>query len=33
MGPLASAAMLSEMRLTLERDLYAGRVFAVAQRK
>ncbi|HEY8767557.1 MAG TPA: methyltransferase domain-containing protein [Dehalococcoidia bacterium] len=33
MGPLASAAMLSEMRLTLERDLYTGRVFAVAQRK
>lgn len=33
MGPLATAAMLSEMTLTLDRDLYCGRVFAVAQRR
>lgn len=33
MGPLATAAMLSEMTLTLDRDLYCGRVFAVAERQ
>jgi ubiquinone/menaquinone biosynthesis C-methylase UbiE len=33
MGPLATAALLSEMTLTLERDLYRGRVFVVAVRK
>lgn len=33
MGPLAMSAMLSEMTLTLDRDLYCGRVFAVAERK
>jgi ubiquinone/menaquinone biosynthesis C-methylase UbiE len=32
MGEPATAAMLSEMRLTLDRDIYTGRVFAVAQR-
>lgn len=32
MGELAVAAMLSEMTLTLERDIYCGRVFAVAER-
>jgi ubiquinone/menaquinone biosynthesis C-methylase UbiE len=31
MGELAVAAMLSEMTLTLERDIYSGRVFAVAE--
>jgi len=33
MGPLATAAMLSEMTLTLDRDLYCGRVFVVAERR
>src|SRR5436190_3276667 len=33
MGELATAAILSEMTLTLERDIYCGRVFAVAERK
>lgn len=33
MGVLASAALLSEMTLTLERDIYRGRVFVVAERK
>ena len=33
MGPLATAALLSEMTLTLERDLYRGRVFVVAVRR
>ena len=33
MGGLATAAMLSEMTLTLERDVYSGRVFAVADRR
>ncbi|HEX5940084.1 MAG TPA: class I SAM-dependent methyltransferase [Dehalococcoidia bacterium] len=32
MGPVATAAMLGEMILTLERDFYRGRVFAVAER-
>ena len=32
MGELATAAMLSEMTVTLERDIYSGRVFAVAER-
>jgi ubiquinone/menaquinone biosynthesis C-methylase UbiE len=32
MGPLATAAMLSEMTLTLEREIYCGRAFAVAER-
>jgi len=32
MGEPATSAMLSEMTLTLERDLYSGRVFAVAER-
>jgi SAM-dependent methyltransferase len=32
MGELAVTAMLSEMTLTLERDIYSGRVFAVAER-
>jgi len=32
MGEPAASAMLSEMTLTLERDLYSGRVFAVAER-
>ena len=32
MGPLATAALLSEMTLTLERDIYCGRVFCVAER-
>ena len=33
MGLLATAAMLSEMTLTLQRDLYSGRVFVVAARR
>jgi len=33
MGPLATAALMSEMTLTLERDLYRGRAFVVAERK
>ena len=33
MGEPATAAILSEMTLTLERDIYCGRVFAVAERK
>lgn len=33
MGPLATAAMISEMTVTLERDLYSGRVFAIAKRR
>lgn len=33
LGTLATAAMMSEMTLTLERDLYSGRVFAVAERR
>jgi len=32
MGEIAVAAMLSEMTLTLERDIYCGRAFAVAER-
>ena len=32
MGPMAAAALMSEMTLTLERDFYCGRVFAVAER-
>jgi len=32
MGEAATAAMLSEMTLTLERDIYSGRVFAEARR-
>ena len=32
MGEMAMAAMLSEMTVTLERDIYSGRVFAVAER-
>jgi ubiquinone/menaquinone biosynthesis C-methylase UbiE len=32
MGELAVAALLSEMMVTLERDIYSGRVFAVAER-
>jgi SAM-dependent methyltransferase len=32
MGELATASMLSEMTITLERDIYSGRVFAVAER-
>ncbi|MEX0684122.1 MAG: class I SAM-dependent methyltransferase [Dehalococcoidia bacterium] len=31
MGPLAAAALLSEMTLTLERDIYCGRVLATAK--
>ena len=33
MGPLATAALMSEVTLTLGRDLYSGRVFAVAEKK
>ena len=33
MGEPATAAILSEMALTVERDIYCGRVFAVAERK
>jgi ubiquinone/menaquinone biosynthesis C-methylase UbiE len=33
MGEPATAAILSEMTLTLERDIYCGRVFALAERK
>jgi hypothetical protein len=33
MGGPATAAMLSEMTLTLERDIYSGRIFAVAERR
>src|SRR5438093_421057 len=33
MGVPATAAMLSEMTLALERDIYSGRVFAVAERR
>ena len=33
MGELATAAMLSEMTVTLERDIYSGRAFAVAERR
>jgi hypothetical protein len=32
MGELATTSMLSEMTVTLERDIYSGRVFAVAER-
>ena len=32
MGEMATAAMLSEMTVTLERDIYCGRVFAIAER-
>jgi SAM-dependent methyltransferase len=32
MGDLATTAMLSEMTLTLDRDIYSGRVLAVAER-
>ena len=32
MGEIATAAILSEMTLTLDRDIYSGRVFAVARR-
>jgi SAM-dependent methyltransferase len=32
MGELAVAALLSEMTVTLERDIYCGRIFAGAQR-
>lgn len=33
MGDAATAAMLTEMTLTLDRDIYSSRVFAVALRK
>lgn len=33
MGDPATAAMLSEMTLTLDRDIYSGRVFALARRE
>lgn len=33
MGPLAATALMSELKLTLARDLYCGRVFAVAERE
>jgi ubiquinone/menaquinone biosynthesis C-methylase UbiE len=32
MGEIATAAILSEMTITLDRDIYSGRVFAVARR-
>lgn len=32
MGEIATAAMLSEMTVTLQRDIYRGRVFALAER-
>jgi len=32
MGELATAAMLTEMTLTLDRDIYSGRIFALARR-
>jgi SAM-dependent methyltransferase len=32
MGPIAAAALMSEMTLTLQRQIYCGRVFAVAER-
>ena len=32
MGEVATAAMLSEMTVTLQRDIYRGRVFALAER-
>ena len=32
MGDLATAAILSEMTLTLDRDIYSGRIFALARR-
>jgi ubiquinone/menaquinone biosynthesis C-methylase UbiE len=32
MGEAATAAMVSEMTVTLERDIYSGRVFAVGER-
>jgi len=32
MGEAATAAMVSEMTVTLERDIYSGRVFTVAER-
>jgi ubiquinone/menaquinone biosynthesis C-methylase UbiE len=31
MGEIATAAILSEMTLTLDRDIYSGRVFAIAR--
>ena len=33
MGEVATAAMLSEMTVTLQRDIYRGRVFALAERR
>jgi ubiquinone/menaquinone biosynthesis C-methylase UbiE len=32
MGPLATAALMSELTLTLQGDIYSGRVFVVAER-
>jgi len=33
MGDPATAAILSEITLTLDRDIYGGRVFALARRR